>query len=139
VAWLERLKKNQNPTTRAVEKVKKGAFFTFSTALSRESQLFETACPTCGATAWRETPDGGQWCEPCVIAGRVPIVAVKIHSDILDALLWVVADDLPREQWPQEGTPVYTHHEVQMLRQAGPNMLQWVHAAMQALGATVAR
>jgi hypothetical protein len=98
-----------------------------------------TPCPTCGETAWRETPDAGWWCEPCVIAGRLSVVAAKIWSDTLDAALWVVADDLPREQWPQDGELVYTHREVQMLQQAGPNVLQWVHAAKRELGATTAQ
>jgi hypothetical protein len=98
-----------------------------------------TPCPTCGGTAWRETPDGGRWCEPCVIAGRLSVVAAKIWSDTLDAALWVVADDLPRKQCPQDGVPVYTHPEVQMLRQAGPNVLQWVHAAKWELGTTTAQ
>jgi hypothetical protein len=100
--------------------------------------LTDKPCPACGGTAWRETPDGGRWCEPCVIAGRVPVTAVKIHSEILDAPLWVVADDVPREQRPHDGTPVYTHHEVQMLRQASTTVLQWVHAAKRELGGTVA-
>jgi hypothetical protein len=96
-----------------------------------------SVCPTCGANAWRETPDGGRWCEPCVMAGRVAVVAVKIWSDTLEAALWAVADDLPRDQWPQDA-PVYTYREMQELRQTSPDVLQWVHITKEVFGASLA-
>jgi hypothetical protein len=95
-------------------------------------------CPTCGGADWRET-EGELWCEPCLLEGKVPVVAIKVDSTILHEAVWVVVDDLPRKQWPYDGTPAYTHREVQMLRQAGPNVLQWVHTAKRELGATTAQ
>ncbi|MBI3329653.1 MAG: hypothetical protein HYZ81_23475 [Nitrospinae bacterium] len=87
----------------------------------------ETPCPACGASDWRATPDGGRWCLPCVLAGRTPVCAYKIHSHVLAMDLWIVADDLPREARPRDA-PVYTHAEVMILVQAGPDTLEWVHA-----------
>ena len=90
-------------------------------------KLLTLPCPCCSATDWRETREGSRWCVPCVLAGREPVVAVKVHSDLLDTDLWVVADDLPRDQWPMD-VPVYTHAEVMVLARAGPDTLEWMHA-----------
>lgn len=98
----------------------------------------ELPCPVCGASEWRDTPDGGRWCMPCVVAGRDPVAAVKVHSDVLDAEIWVVCDDLPREAWPTDA-PVYTQKEVKILTQVGPDALAWVHATKTMFGATVIR
>lgn len=94
-------------------------------------------CPRCGASDWRDTPDGGRWCAPCVVAGRNPVAAVKVHSAVLDADVWVVANDLPRGQWPQDGAVVYTEAEVKVLLQVGPDTLRWVQWPKELLGAQV--
>lgn len=70
------------------------------------------------------------------MAGREPVVAVKVHSPLLDAEVWVVADDLPREAWPTDA-PVYTQAEVKILQRVGTDTLAWVHATKTMLGATV--
>ena len=54
-------------------------------------------------------------------------MAAKVWSEILQAAVWVVADDLPQEAWPNDA-PVYTHTEVKLLRQVGPDTLGWVQA-----------
>jgi hypothetical protein len=64
------------------------------------------------------------------------IIAVKIWSDVLQAELWVVADDLPKEEWPTEA-PVYTQAEVKILAQVGPDTLAWIHATKQMVNARV--
>lgn len=100
-------------------------------------KLLKTPCPHCGATDWRETPDGGRWCRPCVLAGWEPVAAVKVHSDVLDADLWMVADDVPPDTWPTDA-PVYTQAEVKILREVGgPDVLEWVHATKELFGALV--
>lgn len=48
-------------------------------------------------------------CRDCLIAGELPVVALKVHSDMLDADVWVVTDELPPEQWPIDGTAVYAY------------------------------
>lgn len=95
-------------------------------------------CGVCGACDWHKTPEAGRWCLPCVLAGRVPVVAVKVHSAVLDAAIWVVADDLPREQWPADAL-VFTHGEAKILTQVGRDTLAWVHATKQMFGAQVVR
>jgi hypothetical protein len=64
------------------------------------------------------------------------ITAVKVWSDILQAAVWVIADDLPKEEWPSDA-PVYTHTEVTILQDIGPDMRAWVHAIKQRFGADV--
>lgn len=86
----------------------------------------ETPCPCCGATDWRETPDGGRWCVPCVLAGRDPVAAVKVQSPVLDTAVWVVADGLPRETWPTDA-PVYRQRELKILQRVGTDTRAWVH------------
>lgn len=93
-------------------------------------------CPRCGASDWRNTPDAGRWCVPCVVTGRDPVAAVKVHSDVLNEAIWVVCDDLPREAWPTDA-PVYTQAEVKILAQVGPDVLAWVHATKTMFGAEV--
>jgi hypothetical protein len=63
-------------------------------------------------------------------------IALKVWSTILDAAIWVVADDLPKEAWP-EGALTYTHEEVKILRQIGQDTVAWVHATKQMFGAQV--
>lgn len=98
----------------------------------------ESPCPVCGYSAWRESVDGSRWCLPCVQAGRTPVAAVKVHSTVLDVDLWVVADDLPREQWPTDA-PLYTQCEVQLLRQAEArqDVLEWVQMSKELFDARV--
>jgi hypothetical protein len=59
-----------------------------------------------------------------------------VRSDILDAEVWVVADDLPLVEWPM-GTPVYTQAEVKILTEVGPDTLAWVHPVKEMFGARV--
>jgi hypothetical protein len=68
--------------------------------------------------------------------GEATIVAVKVWSDALQQPIWVVADDLPRDEWPTD-TLVYTHAEVKVLIQVGPDTVEWVHAAKQMFNARV--
>jgi hypothetical protein len=79
---------------------------------------------------------------PALAAPKLPddrtIIAVKVWSGMLSEAIWVVADNLPRDEWPRE-TAVYTHAEVKWLRQVGPDTLEWVHASKQMLGARVMR
>lgn len=96
----------------------------------------ETPCPACGASDWRATPDGGRWCLPCVLAGRTPVCAYKIHSHVLAMDLWIVADDLAREQWPTDA-PVYTQTEVKILTEVGADTLAWVHLTKEAFNGRV--
>jgi hypothetical protein len=76
---------------------------------------------------------------PAGSAGMVradEIAAVKVWSTVLRTRVWVVADDLPREAWPTDA-PVYTHAEVQILRQVGREGMVWVHAARNLFGGRV--
>jgi len=59
-----------------------------------------------------------------------------VWSEVLREVIWVVAEDLPREAWPAD-TLVYTHQEVKVLRQIGQDTLAWVHATKQLFGARV--
>jgi hypothetical protein len=68
--------------------------------------------------------------------GDDPPVAVKVWSDVVHAEVWVVADDLPREDWPTDA-PVYTHAEVKILARVGSGVLAWVHIVKEAFGARV--
>lgn len=69
-----------------------------------------------------------------VIAGE--IVAVQVWSAILGEAVWVVADDLPRSEWPPDAS-IYTHQEVKILTQVGPETLAWVQAVKEEFGARV--
>src|SRR6266545_3634468 len=91
-------------------------------------------CPECGSQERCRWLDGRLICRSCFVQGHEPIVAVKVWSDVLEAAVWVVADDLPREQWPTEA-PVYTHQEVKQLMQVGPQALAWVHVTKAMFGA----
>jgi hypothetical protein len=63
--------------------------------------------------------------------------AVKGFSDILGAAIWVVADNLPQGEWPDDGCLVYTHREVRQLLAAGQDTLPAVHMTKQTLSANV--
>jgi hypothetical protein len=63
-------------------------------------------------------------------------VAIYVWSDMLQARIWVVRDDLPREKWPQDG-PVYTHGEVRILTKVGSDVLQWVNPVKEIFNAKV--
>ena len=97
----------------------------------------EPVCPVCGALDWRDTPDGGRWCVPCVLVGRTLVSAVKVRSAALETEIWVVAYDLPREAWPTDGATVYTQEEVKLLVQVGTDTLAWVHATKTMFGGNV--
>jgi hypothetical protein len=63
-------------------------------------------------------------------------VAVKVWSDILGEAIWVVADDLVKAEWPTDAS-VYTHTEVKILKDVGPDTRAWVHATKVMFGAEV--
>jgi hypothetical protein len=69
---------------------------------------------------------------PC----EAPIVAVKVWSDVLQQAIWVVADDLPCDEWPTDA-PVYTRAEVKVLTRVGPDTVEWVHVTKQMFNARV--
>jgi hypothetical protein len=54
------------------------------------------------------------------------IDAVKVWSDLLEAPIWLVADDLPAMDWPKDA-PVYRISEVRILTDVGRHTLVWVH------------
>jgi hypothetical protein len=64
------------------------------------------------------------------------IVAVKVWSDTLGEAVWVLVDDLPRDEWPTDA-PVYTQAEVKILTHVGADTLAWVHPLKVLFGATV--
>jgi len=66
----------------------------------------------------------------------VSIAAVKVWSTVLDEAIWVIADDVPPQQWPTDG-PVYRHAEVKILTRVGQDTLAWVHPVKQLFGARV--
>jgi hypothetical protein len=79
------------------------------------------------------TPTNDENDQQCSLLPEAPFrnetdlpVAVKAWSDVLQAAVWVVRDDLPRVEWPQDG-PVYTHREVRILTKVGHDVLQWVN------------
>jgi hypothetical protein len=63
-------------------------------------------------------------------------VAVKIWSDVLQESVWVVRDNLPRTEWPEDG-PIYTHREMRMLTKVGQDVLQWVNPVKEIFNAKV--
>lgn len=95
-------------------------------------------CPACGSLERWQTP-GGRWiCRPCLIRGDPPISAIQVWSAVLGEVVWVVADQLPQAEWPQDA-PVYTQTEVTLLTQVGSGTLAWVHAVKELFRARVAR
>ena len=67
------------------------------------------------------------------LLGQAPVqdqtsqsVAVKVWSDVLQAAVWVVRDDLPRVEWPHDA-PVYTQREVRLPTKIGHDVRQWVN------------
>jgi hypothetical protein len=71
-----------------------------------------------------------------VDAVQPSVVAVRVWSDMLQEVVWVVDETVPHAKWPSDA-PVYTHAEVKMLTRVGPDTLEWVHATKQMLGAQV--
>ena len=63
-------------------------------------------------------------------------VAVKVWSDVLQESVWVVRDNLPRTEWPEDG-PIYTHREMRMLTKVGQDVLQWVNLVKEIFNAKV--
>jgi hypothetical protein len=68
--------------------------------------------------------------------GAREVMAVKVWSDILGEPIWVVADHLPQDEWPTDA-PVYTQHEVRILKQVGQDTMAWVHAVKASVGSRV--
>jgi hypothetical protein len=62
--------------------------------------------------------------------------AVKVWSDVLQAAVWVVRDDLPRVEWPHDAA-VYTQREVRLLTKIGHDVLQWVNPVKEIFNAKV--
>jgi hypothetical protein len=81
--------------------------------------------------------------QQCPLLWQVPFrdepsqsVAVKVWSDVPQAAVWMVRDDLPRNEWPHDG-PVYTHREIRMLTKVGQDVLQWVNPVKEIFNAKV--
>lgn len=70
------------------------------------------------------------------------MAAVQVWSEVLGTVVWVVVDDLPLCEWPQEA-PVYTRAEVRLLTQiraeAVKETLAVVHAVKELFQARVVR
>jgi TubC N-terminal docking domain len=73
---------------------------------------------------------------PAVVVDDREVIAIKVWSDALNEAMWVVADALPRNEWPTEA-PVCTHTEVKILKDVGLDTWAWVHATKQMFGAEV--
>ena len=73
---------------------------------------------------------------PAMVADDREVIAVKVLSPILGEALWVVADDLPRDNWPTDAS-MYTHTEVKILQRFGPDTLAWVHATKALFNARI--
>jgi hypothetical protein len=73
---------------------------------------------------------------PPAVADEREVIALKVWSDILREAVWVVADDIPRAEWPTDA-PVYTYTEVTILKDVGHDTLVWVHATKEMFGAEV--
>lgn len=105
-------------------------------------RLAEHPCPQCGSREQWQTPAGGWICRPCLLQAEIPIAAVQVWREVLGTVVWVVADDLPLGEWPQE-TPVYTRAEVRLLTQIRSEALRetlaWVHAVKDLFQARVVR
>jgi hypothetical protein len=89
------------------------------------------------------TPTNDENNQQCSLLPEAPFrdetdlpVAVKVWSDVLQAAVWMVRDNLPRTEWPQDG-PVYTHEEIRMLTKVGQDVLQWVNPVKEIFNATV--
>ena len=99
-------------------------------------------CPQCGAREQWQTPAGGWICRPCLLQAEIPIAAIQVWSEVLGTVVWVVADDLPLNEWPMEA-PVYTLAEVRLLTQihaeAVRETLAVVHAVKELFQARVVR
>jgi len=87
-------------------------------------------CPQCGSREQWQTLAGRWICRPCLLRGHPPIVAVQVWAEYLGEAVWVVADDLPQAEWPQDA-PVYTQAELAVLRRVGPDTLPQVHVVKQ--------
>jgi hypothetical protein len=77
------------------------------------------------------------------LLGQAPVqdetsqsVGVKVWSDVLQAAVWVVRDDLPPVEWPHDA-PVYTQREVRLLTKIGHDVLQWVNPVKEIFNARV--
>lgn len=98
--------------------------------------IADDPCPTCGSLERWQTPRDRWICRRSVIQGELSILVVKVWSAHLGEAVWVVADDLPQQEWPHDA-PVYTQVEVRILRQMGPDTLAWVHTLKKLFRAQV--
>ena len=77
---------------------------------------------------------------PGTLSPAVPmdaeVIAIQAWSDILQEAIWVVVDDLPRDEWPID-PPVYQYREVKVLKEVGQDTLSWVHVLKEEFGARV--
>jgi TubC N-terminal docking domain len=55
---------------------------------------------------------------------RDDIAAVKVWSEVLQEAVWVVADDVPLDEYLADGR-VYTYHEVRVLLEQGRGVKAW--------------
>lgn len=108
-------------------------------AVERKGEILDQAINHTGpaAAAHRESN------QQCSLLWQTPFqdetgqsMAVKVWSDVLQATVWVVRDNLPRTEWPQDG-PVYTQGEIRMLTKVGQDVLQWVHPVKEIFNAGV--
>jgi hypothetical protein len=97
-----------------------------SAASPLPDRIVDTPDPHGGSRERERWLGGRAGSRSCLIHGDDPPVAVKVWSDVVHAEVWVVADDLPRDQWPTDA-PVYRHMEVKLLSRAGRETLGWVH------------
>jgi hypothetical protein len=88
--------------------------------------IIDTPDPPYGSHERGRWLGGGAGDRSHLIRGDEPPVAVKVWSDVVQAEIWVVADDLSRDEWPTDA-PVYRHGEVRLLSCMGRDTLGWVH------------
>jgi hypothetical protein len=120
--WLERLReKTLQPSAPALTKLTKGA----SVRTTETFVSFVRASPE-GAEVFQGQQVASQKREIDRPTPPMEITAVKVWSDILQAAVWVIADDLPRNERPTDA-PVYTHSEVRVLKEVALDTLAWVH------------
>jgi hypothetical protein len=95
------------------------------------------SCGMCGSRERWQWLDGRLICRPCLLVGNdLACMAMKVWSNTLNEAVWVVADDLPKAEWPTDA-PVYTHTGITILQNVGLDTRAWVRATEQRFGADV--